>query len=908
MAKVIEIEVEVGTKKSLKSLNDLEQAQEQLLAKLKQTDLGTAEYARLQKQLKTVGSEIKDLELGFEALDKEQRAAALVDTFNGLAGAVTAVTGVFTLLGAESEELGEIEKRILGLIAVTSGLRDVSDGLVAAQKRFGPVFAEGTAAVKAFFAAGTTGAKAFKVALASIGIGAIIIGITALIENYDELAAAISGVDEEQEALNQQYVEGEKNAVAQKVAIQGLVTQLNNNNLTERERLSIYNKLATSIPGLTKLQKLDTKAIEDATQAANTYIKVLQAKADAEVANQILIEANKKLLDVQNRGLADSANSFDEILSYLKSLITFQDAATIRQNRLLIQSDKYSTALKEAYRVIDVATEQRNKALETATKLENDYFISRGLGLGGEIEIAKTQKQLLEERLKLLDNATKRALAANELAARNDALRLQQEGATQEQLLKSQEKYQKQAETIVQNGATRALDILRGIDASRLVDASTTNEEAKALLDNYIKDYEFAFEQSAVKAKEITQQSNEDILNLRISGYRKNIDEIRKQGDRERELIGFVFDDVLAEFESFVDSSQFAGVPTFLEYAFPRIKQALQEQNTLFDENSEEYLRNQIEVNRQRTQDIVSSLQTEQLAVEQYYDALIKEANGDAVKIAELEAEKAEVFRAYQDAKKKIIEAGAQTEIDLENQITENAEENAQQRLETAKSVAQSILDLNLQIYQELSDLQQQNAQQRLDNELRNLDKLTQARIKAAGDDAEMVAKITEDSAKQEDLIRKRAFESEKQRKIALAQINTAAAVLSILAETPKGDFGIATAALIASALITAGIQTEAIRRTEYIPAYAEGGLVSGPGNGTSDSILARISNGEYIVNAQSTQRFLPVLDSINESSTFVTADGRLAQEAPIFKTYVLAGDVISATDAQYKLNQKRKL
>ena len=172
-----------------------------------------------------------------------------------------------------------------------------------------------------------------------------------------------------------------------------------------------------------------------------------------------------------------------------------------------------------------------------------------------------------------------------------------------------------------------------------------------------------------------------------------------------------------------------------------------------------------------------------------------------------------------------------------------------------------------------------------------------------------MVEKITADAAKQEEIIRKKAFDSEKRRKIELAQINTAAAVLSILAETPKADFGIATAALIAAALATSAIQIAAIRKTEYIPAYAEGGMVNGPGTGTSDSILARVSSGEFVVNAASTQRYLPVLESINEnSSTFVTAEGRLSQEAPIFKTYVLAGDVISATDAQVKLNQKRKL
>lgn len=41
-------------------------------------------------------------------------------------------------------------------------------------------------------------------------------------------------------------------------------------------------------------------------------------------------------------------------------------------------------------------------------------------------------------------------------------------------------------------------------------------------------------------------------------------------------------------------------------------------------------------------------------------------------------------------------------------------------------------------------------------------------------------------------------------------------------------------------------------------------GRVSGPGTGTSDSIMAMISNGEFIVNAQQTAKFLPLLHAIN--------------------------------------------
>jgi hypothetical protein len=49
-------------------------------------------------------------------------------------------------------------------------------------------------------------------------------------------------------------------------------------------------------------------------------------------------------------------------------------------------------------------------------------------------------------------------------------------------------------------------------------------------------------------------------------------------------------------------------------------------------------------------------------------------------------------------------------------------------------------------------------------------------------------------------------------------------------------------------------------------PAFASGGLISGRGTGTSDSIDARVSNGESIINANSTAMFTPLLSSLNQA------------------------------------------
>jgi hypothetical protein len=49
------------------------------------------------------------------------------------------------------------------------------------------------------------------------------------------------------------------------------------------------------------------------------------------------------------------------------------------------------------------------------------------------------------------------------------------------------------------------------------------------------------------------------------------------------------------------------------------------------------------------------------------------------------------------------------------------------------------------------------------------------------------------------------------------------------------------------------------------IPGHATGGYISGPGTSTSDSILSRLSAGEYVVNAAATARNRNLLDAINK-------------------------------------------
>jgi len=79
---------------------------------------------------------------------------------------------------------------------------------------------------------------------------------------------------------------------------------------------------------------------------------------------------------------------------------------------------------------------------------------------------------------------------------------------------------------------------------------------------------------------------------------------------------------------------------------------------------------------------------------------------------------------------------------------------------------------------------------------------------------------------------------------------------------------------------------------------FADGGYVKGAGNGKSDSIPAYLSNGEFVINANSTRQYLPLLELINGNRKGVGigfANGGMVNmqrqnDRPIFITATMDG------------------
>lgn len=96
--------------------------------------------------------------------------------------------------------------------------------------------------------------------------------------------------------------------------------------------------------------------------------------------------------------------------------------------------------------------------------------------------------------------------------------------------------------------------------------------------------------------------------------------------------------------------------------------------------------------------------------------------------------------------------------------------------------------------------------------------------------------------------------------------INTGKALAAGIASAAAAGPFPANLAAIATTITTVLTNIASAISTVKSAKFATGGLVSGPGTGTSDSIPAMLSNGESVMNARSTAMFSPLLSAMNQA------------------------------------------
>ena len=262
--RTIELEIQDNSKSLKAQYREAVQELQKLSATYGETSEQAVKAARAAAELKDQIEFSKDLIKGFNPDAKFQAVEGAV---NGVMNGFQAFTGGMALLGVESDKVEEALLKVQSVMALTQGI----NGVMQAGDAFKVL---GSKAADAL--------KGIKSGIAATGIGLLVVALGTVVAYWDDIKEAVSGVSDEQKALNKQI---DKDIAAQEFKGKMLDNQdeiLKQQGKSEKEILQIKIEQIDGEIALAETKLATTKQTAKAEIAAaernmnwmKTYIRV----------------------------------------------------------------------------------------------------------------------------------------------------------------------------------------------------------------------------------------------------------------------------------------------------------------------------------------------------------------------------------------------------------------------------------------------------------------------------------------------------------------------------------------------------------------------------------------------------------------------------------------------------------
>ena len=413
---VFKVDIE-GTGKAENSIGGLEDRVEKLKQLIESEPIGSKRFNELNRDLQKAQSAVKDVELQFEALDFEQKLTAGSDAIVGIAGGFAVAEGAAALFGAESEQLEKTLAKVAGALALTTGLRDLANGVIAmrklsiatkAQAVFQELNAKATATaatVQKLFAGSvnttTIGFKALKTAIIATGIGALVVGVGLLVANFDKLAAILSSTTREQKILNEATNAAIDSIGDELSAADKLSKTLKDETKTREEKNKAVKALQKEYPDLLSNVDAEKDSIEDINKALELNTKLLMIKAKMEAVAELRAEQFKAIIKAQTEAQTGANVGALDYIATLQMSMTAQEMANIKTANSIAENEKQVVALDN---------------VESALQAEMDALMLKGAVIVDTTDkTTSATKTEISERQKLRDEMEKEAEILNRI-------------------------------------------------------------------------------------------------------------------------------------------------------------------------------------------------------------------------------------------------------------------------------------------------------------------------------------------------------------------------------------------------------------------------------------------------------------------------------------------------------------
>ena len=510
--------------------------------------------------------------------------------------------------------------------------------------------------------------------------------------------------------------------------------------------------------------------------------------------------------------------------------------------------------LKKAADDTTLSTQERIKAAERAAKIEQDDLKIQTQLAEARLANSLGFTQMNDEVRKLIEQIKEGDVTADEVISK---LGLSQ--STIEDLKEFREQYV-QLQELQEDSYGRQTELQNTLNSIRQEGADKTKE----LREKELEEVRKAEDAMLALVKDGRQKQTQEIE----YEYSRQIEDLRTRLSTETDLTSKAREAINTQIEALEKQKQDALQKLSDEELQKEIEdrqKLIEAQLASVEEGSrQEYDLKMKRLKEQRDAELADKELTEQMkaAIEAKYRKQQQDLTGQF---------NSDVRKKQQD----------EMRMRMENEIMELQNSGAseleilQEQAEQKKEIYDSI---NRENYN--SDLEYQNAKLRAQQDYNDaMQELSDRSVQIANDNAEKqveierkkrdaIAQITDSLVGLLEL----AGENNKAaavaaKTLAIAEIAIAQGVAianAVKTATKSSATWIDMLAAIATVISSVTAVMSTARKSIKSAKFAQGGLVTGPGTGTSDSIPARLSNGESVMTARATEMFAPILSSFN--------------------------------------------
>lgn len=370
MAKTkIEIELDFKGQNSVSQVEEktksLKQQLKEMKALLASGTLDNEQFRKLSIEAGNLQDRIGDVNLQVKNLASDSKQLdGYIGIARGITGGFTAVQGVMSLVGNESENLQKALLRVQGATALLSGMQEIQ---IALQKQ--SAFMMGVTDLKAKILSASTkvytwatqnanaATNAFRIGLVGLTTAGIGVAVVMIGKYVEQLNRQKEAEEKRLQSAKEYETELTKNLAQANIEINSIKqyqAALNDSNKSLDEKKGVYKELQSLVPSLTNYTLEQATAEDVLNKAITNEIALIGLKAKATALENYVVKEEEKKLEKQqteqankqianltkiNKLKADGNIVYDlGIKSVEKSLTPLEQLAKVNQDIIDLQA------------------------------------------------------------------------------------------------------------------------------------------------------------------------------------------------------------------------------------------------------------------------------------------------------------------------------------------------------------------------------------------------------------------------------------------------------------------------------------------------------------------------------------------------------------------------------------------